>query len=244
MKQEFPNTDKEAFQKRNEGVIFARYVIDAEEDGRVCDLPVLQKPVDVAFDLGRNDTTAMWFYQVSGPWVNFIRTYEHSMVDITHYAGILAEYARQHGYQYGTLYLPHDGKHLRIDSIAGSTEDILRGYGYKTRVVEKPSTKDTPIERARQAFKFCRFDKEHCDDGLSALKAYSYAYDDVHDTFRKLPKHDWSSNYADAFQTFAYDHHFPGRKKEADPEVLSRAKYVRKGRGNSQWDPDTSHIII
>ena len=243
MKQEFPNTDKEAFQKRNQGVIFARYVLDAEEDGRVCDLPVLQKPVDVAFDLGRNDTTAMWFYQSAGPWVNLIRTYEHSLVDITHYAGILAEYARQYGYQYGTMYLPHDGAHLRIDSVAGSTEDILRKYGYRVRVVSKTSNKDIPIERARQAFKFCRFDKENCDDGLSALKAYSYAYDDVHDTYRKLPKHDWSSNYADAFQTFAYDYRFPGavKPKEAKP-LYDRGKRIKNS--GSQWDPDTSHIII
>ena len=244
MKQEFPNTDQEAFQKRNQGVIFASHIIDAEDEGRVCDLPHLDKPVDVAFDLGRNDTTAMWFYQQAGPWVNHIRTYEHSLVDITHYAGILAEYARQHGYQYGTLYLPHDGKQMHVHSVAGSVDDILRGYGYRTRVVQKPGNKEVPISRARHALKFCRFDKENTADGRKALKAYAYKYDDVHDTYRKLPKHDWSSNYADAFQTFAYDHRFPGAPKERAPEVLSRAKYAKRPLGVSEWSPDTSHIIV
>ena len=60
MKQEYPNTDKEAFLRRNEGSIFAKALSDIRENGQITTIPFLRgKPVHVAFDLGRNDTTAL-----------------------------------------------------------------------------------------------------------------------------------------------------------------------------------------
>ena len=244
MKQEFPNSDTEAFLKRNEGAIFAGALHEAETDGRVDKLPHMRGvPVDVAFDLGRNDTTALWFYQTHGGWANMLRTYEHRLVDVMHYVEILAEYKQKYGYHYGTIYLPHDGTHLRIDSLAGSTRDIFQKHGYKVRVVERPNSKNVSIERARRAMSFCRFDKRECEGGLKALRSYSWAYDDVHSTFRKIPKHDWSSNYADAFQTFAFKFRFPteSRPVAGAPD----ATYTRKTRAQHDlWNPDQSHVII
>ena len=252
MKQEFPNTPEEAFRKRNQGAIFATALREAEDDGRVDKLPYMRGvPVNVAFDLGRNDTTSLWFYQTHGAWVNFIRSYEHRLVDVTHYVEILQEFAAKYGYIYGTLYLPHDGAHLHLNSIAGSTRDIFQKHGFKVRVTERPNSKNVPIERARRALSFCRFDKAACEDGLKALRAYSWIHDDVHDTFRKAPKHDWSSNYADAFQTFAHKFRFPtdvatlGKARaNGAPDTYTRDPRYSMTPGDARWDPDTSHIII
>ena len=246
MKQEFPNTDVEAFMKRNEGAIFASQLAEAEEDGRVAPLPFVRGlPVNVAFDLGRNDTTAMWFYQLHGGWANFVRTYEHRLVDVMHYVEILREYELKYKYHYGTLYLPHDGAHLRIDSIAGSTRDIFQRHGFKVRVIDRPTVKNVSIERARRAMSFCRFDKKACADGLDAMRKYHWKWDDVHGTFRLTPEHDDSSNYADAFQTFAYKFSFP--TESLPTKVDTTGMYLRdpkKFHGSSEdprwWNPDTS----
>ena len=147
-------------------------------------------------------------------------------VDVTHYVEILHEYASKYGFKYGTLFLPHDGTALTLNSIAGSTRDIFQKHGFRVRVVPRPTTKNTSIERARQAMSFCRFDPDGCSDGLTALRAYSWKYDEQHQVFRKEPKHDRYSNYADAFQTFAFKFQFPGaRRREMTPD---RSTYTRK----------------
>ena len=249
MKQEFPNNDVEAFRKRSEGLIFAKEVAAAEDEGRIAPLPVMRGvPVDVALDLGRNDTTALWFYQTVGGWVNFIRSYEHRLVDVMHYVEILREYEQKYKYSYGTLYLPHDGSHLRIDSIAGSTRDIFKKHGFHVRVVKRPPRKNVSIDHARRAFSFCRFDKKETEKGVEALRAYSWKWDEVYDTFRDEPLHNRASNYADAFQTFAYKFRHPSDPPKVASERDSLYTYKRDQKyyqsSNDGWHIDTSHIII
>ena len=249
IRQEFPNTDVEAFMKRSEGAIFARQMTEAEDDNRVSKLPVMRgAPIDVAFDLGRNDSTAMWFYQTHGGWVNFIRTYEHRFVDVMHYVDILKEYSDKYGYRYGTLYLPHDGSHLHLNDVAGSTRDIFQKYGYRVRIVDRPNRKNVSIDIARRSMSFCRFDVDACDDGIKALKAYAWKWDNVYNVARDVPEHSAASNYADAFQTFAYKFKFPmGDTNRTDREkakTYSRKASVRQSREINMWNPDTSHIII
>jgi hypothetical protein len=44
---------------------------------------------------------------------------------------------------------------------------------------------------------------ERCREGVEALKAYHYAWDDDRKTFANRPEHDWSSHPADAFRGVA-----------------------------------------
>jgi phage terminase large subunit len=47
--------------------------------------------------------------------------------------------------------------------------------------------------------KRCRFDAVKCSDGIEALRAYHYKYDEEQKIFSSDPDHDWSSHAADAF---------------------------------------------
>ena len=78
MKQEYPSTPAEAFEKLLQGAIFANDLTRARAERRMMALPLERGvPVDCFWDLGRNDINAIWFCQRVGPWDHFIDYYEH-----------------------------------------------------------------------------------------------------------------------------------------------------------------------
>ena len=205
MKREYPATPKEAFQQQLEGAIFGQQMRSAYDavPPRVCEVPHKRSvPVNCFWDLGHNDTTAIWFHQRYGSYDNFIHYHEHRLVDMMYYIEKLREYERKYGYRYGTMFLPHDGQSKHVHSIAGSAADILRVHGFKTRIVPRTPVKMLSIEATRKRFDTCRFDEKRCEKGLICLENYLWTWDEDFDTFRKTPVHNYASNGADAFQTF------------------------------------------
>mgnify|MGYP003645059390 CR=1 FL=1 len=93
-----------------DGSIYAKQLKTARDDKRICWLPVESVPVATFWDLGRNDTTAIWFMQAVGFQFRFIDYYEHRLVDLDHYANVLKE----RGYTYSDHYLPHDVQQLLV----------------------------------------------------------------------------------------------------------------------------------
>ena len=205
MKREYPATPKEAFQQQLKGAIFGQQMRAAYDDSppRVGPVPFKRGvPVNTFWDLGRSDATAIWFHQKVGAFDHFIHYHEHSVVDLTYYIEKLREFERKHGYQYGTAYLPHDGSAKRLESLAGSAEDILRTYGFKVRVVPRTPFKLKSIEETRKKFDSCRFDETRCEKGLVCLENYQWTWDDEQKRISYAPLHNHASNGADAFQVF------------------------------------------
>ena len=248
MKQEYPATPAEAFERMLKGAIFAEQIRATRREGRICRLPHLRGvPVNTFWDLGRNDINAIWFHQRDGAWNNFIHYYEHRLVDITHYIHKLNELSKTRGFQWGTMYLPHDGKTKHIEAVAGSVDDILRANGFKTKVVNRTPDKNITIEDARREFSTSRFDSEHCDEGLKRLEAYQWVWDEDHQTYRKNPLHNFASNGADAYQTFAYGYRgeegtFSQQLQQVDG--TGGRKYLREQpTHNPITNPEYSHIV-
>ena len=205
MKPEYPSTPAEAFHKSLQGAIFANQLRVVREEQRITDVPHTRgEPVNVYWDLGYNDINAMWFQQSVGPWDHFVDYYEDRLVDMTHYIELLVEWGRSKGYQWGTMYLPHDGRQHHITAIAGTVEEILLRHGFRVRVVERPLKKVPSIEAARKRFPTCRFDKTNCEQGIIHLENYRWKWDEKGETYSKSPNHDAASNGADAFQTFGW----------------------------------------
>lgn len=229
MRQEYPSTPEEAFEKLLKGAIFGEQLQTVRADGRVCKLPFQRTlPVNVYWDLGHNDINAMWFQQRDGPWDHFIDYYEHRLVKIDHYIDRLNELQQERGYQYGTMYLPHDGKQNHIEAIAGSVADILRRHGFRVRVVDRPFQKVASIDAARLRFDACRFDVDRCDAGLKHLANYQWTWDEQGETFRKTPKHNAASNGADAFQTFGWARKTrgDGGSGQAQRDIMARDRLL------------------
>jgi len=184
-----------------DGSIYARQLRQAHAEGRVTSIPV-ESAVEVHtfWDLGRNDTTAIWFMQAVGREHRFIDYYESRLVEIDHYARVLKE----KGYLYGTHYLPHDAEVTDLSSRRGSRKRILEDAGVRPiTIVPRIPDINSGIEQTRKAFPRCWFDEKRCTEGLEALANYQYVFDEKYDTFRQTPLHNWASNGADAFRQYA-----------------------------------------
>lgn len=180
------------FDERHDGCIYARYIDQSRE--RITSVPYKDGvPVITAWDLGRSDSTCIWFAQVIGLQVRVIDYYENSQEDLAHYADVI----RKRGYKYDTHYLPHDAAHERL-GMGGSISQQLKGYGIPNKII-KIGSRASRIELGRSLLKECWIDKDKCKDGIHALMNYKYEYDENKKTFKKDPLHDWASDGADAF---------------------------------------------
>ena len=183
-----------------DGAIYANQLKLAKDEGRITKVPIESVPVHTFWDLGRNDSTAIWFMQRIGLQNRFIDYYEHRLVDLDHYAKVL----KDKGYLYGEHYLPHDVEVIVLGANNRSRKVMLEDMGVQPiEVVPRIANLNEGIEATRQSFSSCWFDEDRCDQGLSALANYQYVFDEKFDTFRQVPLHNWASNGADAFRQFA-----------------------------------------
>lgn len=183
-----------------EGAVYAKELRAARLESRITVVPCERTiPVDVFWDLGRADKTTMWFIQrVAMQW-RVLDYYEDSLKDLSYYVAEM----QAKGYAYGTMFLPHDGKHKRLGQI-GSIEDQLRKLGYRVFVAPQLHLHEG-INRVRQIFPQCWFDEAKCVDGLNSLKRYRYKISSDGKRGDK-PLHD-DSDGADGFRTFAVTTH-------------------------------------
>lgn len=183
------------------GAYYAKLIDKAEADGRIGFVPYNpQKQVHTAWDLGRNDATVIWFAQANGAGWDVIDYYANTSVGIDHYV----KHVQEKDYVYGEHLLPHDAEDEQLISLTGSIEETVKSMGLKNvRVVPRTKSVANDINEVRQIIPICRFDKDKCEKGLDALRSYRRVWDEKLKAYRDAPLHDWASDPADAFRTFA-----------------------------------------
>lgn len=184
------------------GSYYGRLLEAAEKEGRVSNgvLYDPRYPVDTAWDIGVRDATSIWFYQRIGRNIYFIDFYESSGESIEHY--IKHCYSKK--YVYNVNLAPHDIRKRDFTSgkSAYDVADQITGKRSYFTVVPKSEVADG-IEMARLIMPRCFFNSEKCKRGLDSLRQYHKTWDETRRTFSLKPYHDWASNAADAFRTFA-----------------------------------------
>jgi phage terminase large subunit len=195
-----------------DGAVFARELQQADLESRITKVAYdPSKPVHAVFDLGWSDATAIWFVQFIGMETRLIRYIEDSQKTITDYIAKMQTF----GYVYDTLWLPHDAENKTLAAAGRSIEQIVKGMGYKTRIIPRTPIADS-INAARTLFRNCWFDRENCHDGLQCLRHYRYEVDPETKQFSKNPLHDQYSHGADAFRMLGLMVNEP--KKRAPPK--------------------------
>lgn len=187
-------------------------------DGRICGVPWDERlPVNTFWDLGRNDTTAIWFHQRVGKEDRFIKCFECNGEGLAFYA----EYLKEQPYLYGIHFLPHDVEVTELSVLDNkSRKRILEDLGVNPiKVVKRVKDINEGIQMTRGAFSTCWFDAEGCKPGLRALESYHKEYDEKRQAFRSYPCHDWASNYADAFRQFAQGYKETKKTKQILPKL-------------------------
>ena len=193
------------------GSIWGDAVSKVTNDGRVGHVPhIVGYPVHTAWDLGKDDDTAIWFYQVMGGDLKVIDFHAKNNKDVDYYAQYLRDHGKDRGFEYGTHWLPHDARPDRM-GMGGKT--ILQQFiDYQKQIFQEddydigdfaivPSfSKQDGIQAARKTFQVASFDKDHCEDGLEALKMYRRKYDEDNKKYSDEPVHDWASHASDSWR--------------------------------------------
>lgn len=192
-----------SFDAALQGAYYAKWMARAREDGRITKVPY-EPDLDVhtAWDLGIDDQTVIWFFQI-GPVgeVRLIDYYAASGEGLGHYVTELRERANLNNYVYGTHYFPHDVK-VRELTTGKSRKEALEKMGLRVHTVPKLRVEDG-IEAVRSILPKCYFDEAKCEEGLEALIQYRKEWNDETKTFSKVPVHDWTSHPSDAFRVLA-----------------------------------------
>lgn len=181
------------------GSVFGSQLAKAEIDGRIGSVPYdASAGVYAVFDLGVSDSTAIWWYQMIGREIHMIDYYENSGQELGHYISML----HNKGYNYTTIYLPHDAKQRELQT--GKTRvEFFNQNGFHNIEVLRPTNfnlGDDDINLiARPTFSRVWIDREKCARGLECLRAYHYEYDEKNKLLKSKPEHDWSSHASSAF---------------------------------------------
>lgn len=181
------------------GAYYGKLINDLESKNHIKEVPIYPNiPVNTAWDLGYNDTTAIWFYQKVAGEIRVIDFYEMSGEGLSHYVKVLQD----KGYIYGRHFLPHDAGNHSVDT--GKTRlATLSSLGLRNLTILKRSKINDGINEVRNILPICFFDKEKTTRGLDALREYHKAFDSKNKVWRDKPEHDWSSNASDAFRYLA-----------------------------------------
>ena len=217
------------------GTYYGDLINKAREEGRICRIPIESKvPVHTFWDLGRNDSTSIWFMQQVGLERRFIDYYETNGEGLDHFARVLKE----KGYLYGDHYLPHDVEVTEL-STNDNRREILERLGVRPiKVVPRIGSVQEGIELVRQELPSCWFDEVRADYGIRCLENYAKDWDESRQVFRSTPRHDQWSHGADAFRMFAQGYS-PTRgwtaTKHPDMSTRRAAKLKTAFRPSTKW---------
>jgi hypothetical protein len=156
-------------------------------------------PVYTFWDLWISDAMTLIFMQIVWNQIHIIDTYKNTGYWLEHYT----DYIKGTLYNFDTHWFPHDVKQRELWSGMSRLEiasRLLEWYG-RCDVVPM-NTIESWITSCRLIFKSLYFD-EWLEDFLNDISLYQYEYDENRGEFKKTPKHDWTSHYADALRYLA-----------------------------------------
>jgi hypothetical protein len=222
-----------SFASPNSGSYYGKLMDDAEREGRITSVP--HDPalkVWTAWDLGIDDSTAIWCCQITrgGEW-RLIDYIEDSGVGLDHYVRLL----QQRSYVYEKHLLPHDAEVRELGSGRSRTE-TLHSLGVRpTRTVRQHSVADG-INAVRMILPRAWFDTERCAKGIHALRHYRREWNEAAQTWRASPVHDHASHGADSARYLALG----VRETQARPDQAIIERQFSTSRLNYERGDNTS----
>jgi hypothetical protein len=197
------------------GAFYASQLSEVRKSGRIT--TVVHDPgfpVFTAWDLGRTDDTAIWFYQNIGNELRILDCHSESGGELEIFQNgqmIPGSITRQvlrrrdeRGYRYARHYLPHDARAKTLGSDGKSiVEKLSRHLGISTLAIAPELSVEDGIQAVRGILGRCWFHESACEEGINALLHYKRKFDNKSEVYAVKPLHDWSSHIADAFRMLA-----------------------------------------
>ncbi len=200
MKQEFPSSPDEAFDVTLEGAYLGKQMRRMRAEGRICRIPILDKPVYTTWDLGVGDAMTITFWQDVGLEKRAIDYLESSGEGFGYYAAEL----NKKGYNYERHYMPHDAEHRRLGKDAKSARQHAEETGIKpVTVLPRIATELDGIEASRSLLPSVWIDEERCARLINCLDSYRKEWDDKGGVWKDKPVHDQYSHGYKSFESAA-----------------------------------------
>ena len=172
------------------GSIWGEAIAKMEQAGRVTDVPFVEEyPVFTVWDLGRNDSNPIIFYQVVAGQIRIIDYWIDNFTEIPEICQMIRDKQSEYGYQYACHFLPHDAKPIRLGMGGKSMFQQIVDEDIGKLDVTPSMGKDKGISAARVTFQKAWFDEERCGDLLERLKEYKRKYNEETKTFSQEAIH-------------------------------------------------------
>lgn len=199
------------YPSHDKGSIYGDLLAAVETRGT---LLAFEHPTDdllTAWDLGRSDSTSIWFFRFGPQGLEVVDFYENHGQALSHYFNVLKARTEERGYRYVRHYLPHDARAKTLSTQVSILDQFISKYGTGAVAILPALDVLDGIQAARALLESPIRFHSRCDEsplpgvasGLEALRAYRYAWDEVNKVFTRTPVHDWSSHAADAFRYLA-----------------------------------------
>lgn len=185
-----------SFNAPNVGAVYRHQLEVVRREKRITQVPHDARfPVECWWDIGHRDATAIWFVQRIGSKLHLIEYYENRGQGLPHYANEIS----RRPYSYSRHVGPHDLE-AKVWAVDARTIDVARvNFGLNFVTAPKVPLSDG-IDAVRNMLSRCYFDEAKCIDGIKALEAYQYEWDEDRRIYAGTPRHDWSSHGSDAFR--------------------------------------------
>lgn len=217
-----------SFEAAIQGAIYGKLIEDADKAGRLCRVDYDRStPVKTSWDIGFDDSTVIWFWQIVGNEVRIIDYYEANGHGVEHYCDVV----KSKSYKYGRHYVPHDAAHKLMAAGGRSIVEQAKDHGVMMFVVNA-TTQANSIEALRVTLPHSWIDSDKCATGIEALRMYRYAFDAKRNVFSTKPLHDWSSHACDALEIMARVW-----REEKQPEKPQPPKFLHNCTANDIFWP-------
>lgn len=212
-------TDEDEWQQEYEcnpdaavkGTYYAAHIAKLQANGQIYSDAAGHNPdlpVGIFSDLGRTDSTALWFYQRRAGGYAIIDYEESNSKGLDHYVDLVASKP----YKYSDWNVPHDAKARTLQTERSTIEQLMAHDEAGKFARWDPGTPllrlcprlsvQHGIDAVRAILPHCYFNSK-TEAGVEALRAYKRRWDDITKSFANDPAHDWSSHGADGFRYFA-----------------------------------------
>lgn len=186
------------------GSIFGAWISGLEARGGLCGFEHPTDKVITAWDLGRADTTAIWFFRFNERrGLDVIDHYEASGRGLSHFFDVVDG----KGFAYEQHFLPHDAKQKTLATEQSVWDQCVAHWKDKVNLVPAMGVKDG-IAAARWVLEQPTRIHSRCTEfppalewsGVDALREYRFEWDEANKCFSVNPLHNWASHSADAFR--------------------------------------------
>ena len=222
-----------SFSEGVEGTVYGKIVNQMKLNNQITNVPYeSQFPVHTAWDLGRNDATAIIFFQVIGKAIHLIDYYENNNMGAADYAQIILNKP----YKYGKHFGPHDASnHTVVNNM--NFKKVCAQFGVNILNIKgRISSVWDGVEIVRAKLPSFWIDKDKCDKLIRAMTNYRKVFNSKKMDFEQKPLHDWASHGCSALVELCRNLTYVNNQQETAEQIKARYNRHMYGVGTSGYN--------